>query len=184
MESPSQFVSLHRFSRSGDFECWQWDPGGCSCACQVPREEEGFPGCSCVRFVFLRCGSCKLLCFKYSSGGQVTSADGFVLGLRFLCAACATEMVVHAHVMLGFLDFLFALDGMVALESDGLDRQVLAGSLFSVLGNRRPDGWTSRQRHSAASRSCKHGFWIVSRGHERGSNVPVPPGIHSYTSHT
>ena len=51
-------------------ECWQCDPGGCSCACQVPREEEGFLGCSCVRFVLLWCGCCKQLCFKYSSGGQ------------------------------------------------------------------------------------------------------------------
>ena len=66
--------------------------------------------------------------------GKSRLANGFVLRLRFLCAACATEMVVHARVMLGFLDSLFALDGMVALESDGLDRQVLAGSLFSGTG--------------------------------------------------
>ena len=67
---PSQFVSLHRFSRSGDLECFQWDPGGCSCACHVLREAEGFPVCSCVCLVLLWCGSCMQLCFKYSSGRQ------------------------------------------------------------------------------------------------------------------
>ena len=42
--------------------------------------------------------------------------------------------MVQARDMLGFLDFEFALDGLIALESDGMDRPVLAGSLFSGTG--------------------------------------------------
>ena len=65
---------------------------------------------------------------------------GLFWDLRFLWAACAAEMAVHARfALIGFLDGLFALDGMVALEScfsiiEGLDRQVLAGGLFSGTG--------------------------------------------------
>ena len=110
---------------------------------------------------------------------------GLFLGLRVLCA-CATAIVVHARDMLGFQGFEFALDGLIALESDGMDRQVLAGSLFSGTGEQASGPVdVPRQGHSAASRSCKHGFWIVSRGHERGSKLPSPsrnPLL--YQSHT
>ena len=195
--------------RSGDFECFQWDPGGCSCACHVLCEEEGFPVCSAfVLSYFSAAAACSCVSSTAAAGnidanagmfalvGQVllsrplalveiyfysgilvsaaalvkshaqrkaslaaaafvlvffgaaaanccvsrtaavcmtSGAYGLVLGLRVLCA-CTTAMVVHARDMLGFQDFVFALDGLIALESDRMDRQVLAGSLFSGTG--------------------------------------------------
>ena len=64
--------------------------------------------------------------------------------------------MVHARVTLGFLDFLFALDGMIAPESDGMDRQVLTGGLFSGIGEQasgRVDvpGKDTQQQAAAAS---------------------------------
>ena len=58
-------------------------------------------------FVLVFLGAAAANCCVSSTAGvsKSTLANGFVLGLRFLCA-CATELVVHSRVMRGFLDFV------------------------------------------------------------------------------
>ena len=81
-------------------------------------------------------------------------ANGLVLGLRVLCT-CTTALVVHARDF-GLQSFVYALDGFLALESDGMDRHVLAGRLFLGTGEQasgRVDvpGKDTQQHAAAAS---------------------------------
>ena len=79
--------------------------------------------------------------------------NGLVLGLRVLFS-CITSLVVHARV-LGLQSFVYALDGFLALESDGMDRHVLAGRLFLGTGEQasgRVDvPGKDNQQHAAAA---------------------------------
>ena len=72
-------------------------------------------------------------CWIVASFSWSHLANGLVLGLLVLCT-CTTALVVHASDLLGLQSFEYALDGFLALESDGMDRQVLAGSLFLGTG--------------------------------------------------
>ena len=108
-------------------------------------------------FVFLFLGAAAAhFCVSCSVVVSMTSwAYGLVLGLRVLCA-CTTAMVVHARLLFHIGDFVFALDGLTALETDGMDRHVLAGRLFLGTGEQasgRVDvpGKDNRQHAAAAS---------------------------------
>ena len=94
------------------------------------------------------------LCWTFVSVPWSHLANGLVLGLRVLCA-CTTALVVHARDMLGFQSFEYVLDGFIALEFDGMDRQVLAGSLFLGTGEQasgRVDvPGKDNQQHAAAA---------------------------------
>ena len=95
-------------------------------------------------------------CFSRTAAVSMTrEVCGLVLGLRVFCA-CTTALVVHARDILGFQSFEYVLDGFIALEFDGMDRQVLAGSLFSGTGEQasgRVDvpGKDTQQQAAAAS---------------------------------
>ena len=111
---------------------------------------------------------------------------GHVLGLRFPWVACAVEMAVHARsLLIGFLDVLFTLDGMIALESDGMNRQVLAGSLFLGTGEQasgRVDVPGKDRLQQAAAASMGSGLCLeatkgvqICQSRQESSASPVTP---------
>ena len=114
-------------------------------------------------------------CWTIASVPWSRLANGLVLGLRVLCARTAA-MVVYARDMLGFRGFEFALGGLIALESDGMD--ILGYWGTGVRTGGRPPARTisSKPQLQAWFLDC------VSRP-RKGSNLPVPPGI-CFPSHT
>ena len=71
--------------------------------------------------------------------GSLLLAALLVAALFWVCGSAPSPMptsgVVCRHARdLGLQRFEYALDGFIALESDGMDRHVLAGSLFLGTG--------------------------------------------------